>query len=50
MSDKDFNSVLDKYLVEGYMSSEDYEKLNEVQLIIVQAIKRARKRIQAKQK
>ena len=50
MTDKEFNLVLEKYLVEGFVSSDEYERMNEVQVIIIQAIKRARKRIKAKQK
>lgn len=49
MPDKDFNRVLEKYLTEGYMDCEEYEAMNEIQVIIIQAIKRARKRIKAKQ-
>lgn len=41
MKRKDWNNLLDKYLTMGTMSSEDYEALNEMQIIIIQEIKKS---------
>ena len=42
---KDWNLVLDRYLNNGGISVEDYDKLNEVQIAIIQELKKAFKRI-----
>ena len=48
MVEKEFNNVLEKYLVEGYMTPDEYERMDEGQVFIIQAIKRARKRIKSR--
>jgi hypothetical protein len=45
MKDREFNKVLDKYLTEGTMLSEDYENLDDLQKYVIQSLKRAFKRI-----
>jgi hypothetical protein len=45
MSEKEFNRVLEVYLTEGWMQSEEYEAMDDMQRYVVQAIKRARARI-----
>jgi len=50
VKDKDFNRVLEKYLVEGYMDCEEYEEMDEGQIFVIQSIKRARARLKNKQK
>jgi uncharacterized membrane-anchored protein len=50
MPDKDFNRVLEVYLVEGWMTPEDYEAMDSNQIMIVQAIKRARQRLKNRNK
>lgn len=50
MDKKDFDRVLEQYLVEGWISSEDYEKMDEMQTYVIQAIKRARSRIKNRTK
>lgn len=42
---KDWNKMLDRYLVEGTMSAEDYENLNDIQKAIIQELKKSFKRI-----
>lgn len=41
----DWNKLLDKYLNEGKMHSEEYAELNEIQKTIIQEIKKSIKRI-----
>jgi molybdopterin biosynthesis enzyme MoaB len=41
MKPLDFNKILDKYLTEGTMTSEEYELLDDEQKLIIQTIKRA---------
>lgn len=48
MTDKDFNKVLDHYLMTGKMKSEHYEMMSDEQKNIIQIIKRAFKRIENK--
>jgi hypothetical protein len=48
MTDKDFNKVLDHYLITGKMKSEHYEMMSEEQQNIIQIIKRAFARIKNK--
>ena len=45
MDRKDWNKLLDKYLITGTMLSEEYEALNEIQKTIINEIKKAFKRI-----
>ena len=40
-----WNKFLDNYLINGTMSASDYEELNEMQVLIVQEIKKSLKRI-----
>lgn len=49
MEKKKFNGVLEAYLTENYMTCDDYEEMDEMQVMIIQAIKRARARLKAKQ-
>ena len=51
LTDKDFNAVVDKCLKNGNveMTSEVYELMNRDQVFVVQTLKRAYKRIKAKQ-
>lgn len=50
MERKGWNKVLDHYLSQNTMSSEDYENLNEIQRAIIQEVKKAIKRITSKLK
>lgn len=45
MERKEWNALLDKYLTTGKMLSEDYEQLNEVQVAIIQEIKKSMARL-----
>lgn len=45
LKEKDFNNALDTYLMTCVMDSEVYEQMNEEQKRIIQAIKKAFKRI-----
>jgi hypothetical protein len=45
MEDREFNHVLDNYLVTGKMTSEDYELCDDLQKHVIQSLKRAFKRI-----
>lgn len=45
MERKEWNLLLDKYLLTNTMLSEEYEKLNEIQKSIIQELKKAFKRI-----
>lgn len=47
--EKDFRVALDRYLLSGDMDSEAYAQMNEKQKDIIQCLKRANKRIRAKQ-
>lgn len=49
MDSKNFNRVLDKYLTEGIMLSEEYEMMEDEQKLIIQTIKRALKRIKGRE-
>jgi len=40
-----WNSLLDKYLTTGNMLSEEYEQLNEIQITIIQELKKSYKRL-----
>lgn len=46
---KEWNNVLDKYLVENVLDSDEYERMNGYQATVIQEIKKAIKRIKAKQ-
>jgi hypothetical protein len=48
MTDKDFNMVLDHYLMTAKMKSEHYEMMSDEQRNIIQIIKRAFARIKNK--
>lgn len=48
MERKEWNRVLDRYLEETVMTSEDYENLNEPEQVIIQELKKAFKRIKLK--
>ena len=48
MEQKEWNRVLDRYLLENTMSAEDYEQLNIEQRYWVQEYKKAIKRINSK--
>lgn len=43
---KDWNRVLDSYLATGNMSSDEYGELTELQIIIIQELKKAFSRIE----
>lgn len=45
MERKQWNGLLDKYLLTGKMLSEEYEQLNEIQVAIIQELKKSFKRI-----
>lgn len=47
-SEKEFNAILDHYLTEHTMTSDEYESLNIEQQAIIQALKRSFKRINYK--
>lgn len=42
---KEWNRTLDRYLNETAISSDDYDNLNETQLIIIQELKKSFKRL-----
>jgi len=44
-----FNKVLDRYLIENLISSEEYELLDDSQKFVIQTLKKAFKRIKSKQ-
>jgi hypothetical protein len=48
LSDKDFNHFLDKYLTNGTGETEVYMAMNLEQQKVIQTLKRAMKRIEAK--
>ena len=45
MERKEWNKVLDYYLINNDMSCDDYEGLDEAQVYCIQEIKKARKRL-----
>ena len=45
---KEFDSFMDRYLTGDLVHVEEYNKMNAEQQMIIQAIKRSKKRIQAK--
>jgi hypothetical protein len=45
----EFNKVLDRYLIENLISSEEYELLDDSQKFVIQTLKKAFKRIKSKQ-
>ncbi len=45
---KNWNKLLDKYLITGNMSSDEYAELTELQVIIIQEIKKSFARIKNK--
>lgn len=45
MEQKEWNHLLDRYLTENVMSSDEWEKLDDMQKIIINEIKKAFKRI-----
>ena len=45
ISKKDWNRIVDNYLETGKMLSEDYESLDELQVYVIQTLKRAFSRI-----
>lgn len=49
LPDKEFNAFLDRQLTGEDNHIEEYEKCSDMQKVIIQAIKRALKRIEAKQ-
>jgi hypothetical protein len=49
MEEKDFNKIIDRYLLDNVMSSEDYENLNDYQKYTIQVLKRAFSRINKKE-
>lgn len=49
MPDKEYNRVLETYLTDGYLRAEEWEAMSDLQQTIIQAIKRARKRLKARQ-
>ena len=49
MEEKDFNKIIDRYLLDNVMSSEDYENLNDYQKYTIQVLKRAFARINKKE-
>ena len=44
---KDWNRILDDYLITGEMCSEEYERMNEAEQEFIQELKKAFKRIKA---
>lgn len=48
MLSKDWNKILDRYLVEGTMSSEEYEQMEYERKYTIQEIKKSIKRINNK--
>ena len=48
METKEWNRVLDRYLTENTMSSEEYEQLNIEQKYVIQEIKKSIKRLNVK--
>lgn len=45
MERKEWNALLDKYIQTGHLLSEEYEQLNEIQVAIIQELKKSFKRI-----
>ena len=45
MERKQWNELLDKYVLTGHLLSEEYEQLNEIQVAIIQELKKCYKRI-----
>lgn len=45
MDRKEWNKLLDKYLTTQKMLSEEYEALNEIQVTIIQELKKSFKRL-----
>lgn len=45
MERKEWNALLDKYLSTGHLLSEEYEQLNEIQITIIQELKKSFKRL-----
>ena len=45
---KEFNRILDTYLITGKIHPEDYEYLDDDHIMIIQTLKRAFKRIKSK--
>lgn len=48
MEQKEWNRVLDRYLTENTMLSEEYEQLNIEQKFVIQEIKKCLKRLNSK--
>lgn len=48
MNRKEWNEILDKYLMTNTLHSEEYYKLNDIQKAIIQEIKKSLKRIKSK--
>lgn len=44
---KEFNTIMDKYLMTGEMAADDYESLTKVQRTVIQVIKRSFNRIKS---
>ena len=49
LHDKQFNRILDGYLMTGEMKAEDYENLTRPQKVVIQCIKRAFARLKSNQ-
>lgn len=49
LTDKEFNKALDRYLLEGDMDSEAYAQMSEGQKDVIQCLKRANKRLKARE-
>jgi len=45
MERKNWNKLLDKYLLENSMSSEEYYELNDIQMAIIQELKKSFNRL-----
>ena len=45
MERKDWNKTLDNYLITNTMTSDEYESLNDIQMAIIQELKKSFKRI-----
>ena len=45
MEHKEWNKTLDRYLIENEISCGDYESLDEIQMAVIQEIKKAKKRL-----
>lgn len=48
MPKKEFDRVLEVYLTEGFLRVEEWEEMDDLQKMIIQAIKRARNRLKNK--